>query len=97
MRTTVAPAEAGVQFRLLDSGFCRNDEFYPEAGIASETVRRLPSLYKSQLTPAGLEDNPSVLVSAAKGWNLDSLLEEIEAQLMDIDGPMTVATSAAGD
>jgi GTP-binding protein HflX len=52
---------------------------------------------KSQLTPAGLEDNPSVLVSAAKGWNLDSLLEEIEAQLMDIDGPLTVATSAAGD
>ncbi|MFQ6027100.1 MAG: GTPase HflX [Dehalococcoidia bacterium] len=49
------------------------------------------------LAPAGLEDYPSVLVSAAKGWNLDTLLEEIEAQLMDIDGPMTVATSAAGD
>ena len=34
--------------------------------------------------------NPSVFVSAAKGWNLDGLLEEIEAQLMLIEGPMMV-------
>jgi len=51
----------------------------------------------ASLAPAGLEDYPSVLVSAAKGWNLDTLLVEIEAQLMDIDGPLTVATSAAGN
>ena len=33
---------------------------------------------------------PSVFVSAAKGWNLDGLLEEIEARLMVNDGPMMV-------
>ena len=30
----------------------------------------------------------SVLISAAKGWNLDLLLQEIEVQLMDIDRPV---------
>lgn len=45
----------------------------------------------------GIDEQPSVLISAAKKWNLESLLEEIEARLVDIDGPLTVVTSAAGD
>ena len=49
------------------------------------------------IPPAGLQSYPSVLVSAAKGWNLDLLLEEVEAQLVEMDGPMTVLQSAAGD
>ena len=40
---------------------------------------------------------PSVFVSAARGWNLDHLLEEIDACLVDIDKPLTVARSAAGE
>ena len=44
----------------------------------------------------GASQHPSVLISAAKKWNLDSLLEEIEARLVDIDGPLTVVGSAAG-
>ena len=47
--------------------------------------------------PAGLQSYPSVLISAAKSWNLDLLLEEVEAQLVDMDGPLTVLQSAAGD
>ena len=46
--------------------------------------------------PAGLESYPSVLVSAAKGWNLDLLLEEVEAQLVELDGPLTVLRGTAG-
>ena len=34
------------------------------------------------------ELHASVLISAAKGWNLDLLLQEIEIQLMDIDRPL---------
>ena len=49
------------------------------------------------IPPPGLESYPSVLVSAAKGWNLDLLLEEVEAQLMELDGPLTVLQSAAGN
>ena len=37
-----------------------------------------------------------VLISASKRWNLDSLLENIESQLMDLDGPLTVGQPAAG-
>lgn len=48
-------------------------------------------------TPAGLEGYPSVLVSAAKGWNLDLLLEAVEAQLAVMEGPRTVALAPAGD
>lgn len=46
--------------------------------------------------PAGLEGYPSVLVSAAKGWNLDLLLEAVEAQLAVMEGPRTVALAPAG-
>lgn len=45
----------------------------------------------------GSESHACVAISAAKGWNLDSLLEEIEAQLMAIDGPLTVVQSMARD
>ncbi len=31
-----------------------------------------------------------VMISAAKGWNLDGLLEEVEACLVELEGPMTV-------
>ena len=45
----------------------------------------------------GLDKYPRVYVSARKKWNLDVLLEEIEALLMDIDGPLTVVhTNTAG-
>ena len=40
---------------------------------------------------------PNVFVSAFKRWNLETLLDELESCLVDIDGPMTVVTSAAGD
>jgi GTP-binding protein HflX len=43
--------------------------------------------------PPGAESHSCVAISAAKGWNLDCLLEEIEAQLMAIDGPLTVVQS----
>lgn len=49
------------------------------------------------LPPAGLQSYPSVPVSAMKGWNLDLLLEEVEAQLVELDRPLTVFQSAAGD
>ena len=43
--------------------------------------------------PSGLETYPSVLVSAAQGWNLDLLLKAVESQLVTIDGLRTVALS----
>ena len=36
----------------------------------------------------GRQDQNKVFISAAKGWNMDSLLQEIEAQLMAIDKPL---------
>ena len=44
----------------------------------------------------GSDRLPNVMISAAKGWNLDNLLEKIESQLMDLDGPLTVGQPAAG-
>ena len=52
---------------------------------------------RAPIAPPGLESYPKVLISAAKGWNLDALLEEVEAQLVNIDGPMTVVQPAAGN
>ena len=43
--------------------------------------------------PSGLETYPSVLVSAAQGWNLDLLLKAVESQLVAIDDLRTVALS----
>ena len=43
--------------------------------------------------PSGLETYPSVLVSAAQGWNLDLLLAAVESQLVAIDSLRTVALS----
>ena len=45
--------------------------------------------------PAGLAAEPGVLISAARGWNLDLLLEAIEAQLMATDSLRTVALAPA--
>ena len=42
------------------------------------------------------ESTPGVLVSAAKRWNLDDLLREIENSLLAIDGPLTVASTGGG-
>ena len=42
--------------------------------------------------PAG-EAQSGILVSAAKGWNLDHLLREIEEMLIAIEGPLTVVNS----
>ena len=44
----------------------------------------------------GSDRLPNVLISAAKRWNFDSLLAEIESQLIDLDGPLTVGQPAAG-
>ena len=40
-----------------------------------------------------LDARNSVFISAAKGWNLDQLLQKIEAKLMSVEGPLTVAAS----
>ena len=40
------------------------------------------------------EAQSGILVSAAKGWNLDDLLREIEETLIDMDGPLTVVDTA---
>ncbi len=45
---------------------------------------------------AGSDRLPNVLISAAKRWNFDSLLETIESQLIDLDGPLTVGQPTAG-
>lgn len=66
---------------------------------------RLLIVNKMDLLPAGADrlDNgslpikelhPGVLISAAKGWNLDLLLQEIEVQLMSIDKPLMEAPAA---
>ena len=39
------------------------------------------------------EVSTGILVSAAKGWNLDHLLREVEELLISIDGPLTVVGS----
>ncbi len=39
-----------------------------------------------------LQEHPSVFVSAAKGWNLDGLLREMESQLMKLEGPLMVSS-----
>ena len=39
------------------------------------------------------EVSSGILVSAAKGWNLDHLLREVEELLISIDGPLTVIGS----
>ena len=46
--------------------------------------------------PAG-DGRPGVLVSAAKGWNLDLLLGEIEKRLIAVDRPLTVTGTAGGN
>ncbi len=52
---------------------------------------------QAPIPPPGLESYPSVLISAARGWNLNLLLEEVEAQLVEMDGPLTVRPSTAGN
>ena len=39
-------------------------------------------------TPLGRQHQNKVFISAAKGWNMESLLQEIEVQLMSIDKPL---------
>ena len=43
------------------------------------------------------EAQSGILVSAAKGWNLDDLLREIEETLIDMDGPLTVVDGAGSN
>ena len=56
----------------------------------------LPSGDRPGSDRPGSDRLPNVMISAAKGWNLDNLLEKIESQLMDLDGPLTVGQPAAG-
>ena len=51
---------------------------------------------QAPLPPPGLESYPSVLISAARGWNLDLLLEAVETQLVAMDGSRTVLQPPAG-
>ena len=44
----------------------------------------------------GSDRLPNALISAAKHWNFDDLLEKIESQLIDMDGPLTVSQPATG-
>jgi GTPase len=43
----------------------------------------------------GVDEFPTVFISAVQKWNLDLLLEEIEARLVNLDRPLTVGQSAA--
>ena len=43
----------------------------------------------------GIDTYPSVYVSAAKKWNLETLLEEVEERLVEIEGPMMVSRTNA--
>lgn len=49
----------------------------------------------SKLTDRRLVAEDSVFVSAAKGWNMDRLLEMVESKLMNIDGPLMVLRAAS--
>jgi len=55
-----------------------------------------PGSGSAQMPFRGLDGKDSVLVSAAKGWNMDQLLKMIESKLMSIDGPLTVVGSVSG-
>ena len=55
-----------------------------------------PGNASAEMPFRGLDAKDSVLVSAAKGWNLDQLLKMIESKLMSIDGPLTVIGSVPG-
>lgn len=46
-------------------------------------------------TPLGRQHQNKVFISAAKGWNMDSLLQEIEVQLMSIDKPLLSVSGPA--
>ena len=81
-----APEQAQVVEKTLD-----------DIGLGDKP--RLMVVNKMDLLPDGLDGlnsspipdkelQASVLISAAKGWNLDLLLQEIEIQLMDIDRPL---------
>ena len=68
---------------------------------------RLLVINKMDLLPEGAGDSaptilpvgdgrPGVPISAAKGWNLDVLLREIENMLIAVDRPMMVAGTGGG-
>ena len=74
--------------------------------LGLEEKPRLLVLNKMDLLPegsAGAASPPSlgrqhqnkVFISAAKGWNMDSLLQEIEVQLMSIDKPLLSVSGPA--
>lgn len=44
----------------------------------------------NEMPGPGIRSQPTVLVSAVKGWNLDVLLHRVESLLMAIDGPTLV-------
>ncbi|MCH2504741.1 MAG: GTPase HflX [Dehalococcoidia bacterium] len=46
-------------------------------------------------TSLGRQHQTKVFISAAKGWNMDSLLQEIEVQLMSIDKPLLSVSGPA--
>ena len=46
-------------------------------------------------TSLGRQHQNKVFISAAKGWNMDSLLQEIEFQLMSIDKPLLSVSGPA--
>ena len=74
--------------------------------LGLEEKPRLLVLNKMDILPEG-SDGPTsptslgrrhqnkVFISAAKGWNMDSLLQEIEVQLMSIDKPLLSVSGSA--
>ncbi len=74
--------------------------------LGLEEKPRLLVLNKMDLLPEGSDGAASptslgrqrqnkVFISAAKGWNMDSLLQEIEVQLMSIDKPLLSVSGPA--
>lgn len=74
--------------------------------LGLEEKPRLLVLNKMDLLPEGSDGTASptslgrqhqnkVFISAAKGWNMDSLLQEIEVQLMSIDKPLLSVSGPA--
>ena len=61
-----------------------------------EVSAPLPEANQSSPKQFAADQLPNVMISATKRWNFDNLLEKIESQLIDLEGPLTVSQPAAG-
>lgn len=69
-------------------------DLLPNSPSGSPSKRSGEVDVKTPNGPPPREGQSGILVSAAKGWNLDHLLREIEEMLIAIEGPLTVVTPA---